>query len=316
MESISDKYIITKEVGTMSTPKEKNSVWSFLLLLPIAASILATTGGIMAVVSIICIIVWFLFLKGSQHAFNSGDGANWFQYVPLISKQNGNSTSSQSIATVSPQVPPVQPQPPIQPQPPVRPQHQTEPIQPAQFTQPIQAQTVVQNRIWDESAPAFNKQRLTATIASLKWSSGDVSTLAQEAGDNLQYGLAFRCRYGNIMPHSDRIESIQMSEIASVLKNKLPQGAVCRAWPLYELSKGINMDGLLVVPDQNTPLGLYMIIAGDNTKSRFTVFSMFVPVCTGKAEWISRIYQPSMESLRNEDQLIDLILNTSEQIIS
>lgn len=289
----------------MSTPKEKNSIWTYLLLLPIVSAILLTIGGIAALIGIACLAAWFLLFRGSQTAFNSGDGNAWWQYVPLISKQSPGSGVSQPGPVLPPQhTQPVQSAPPVQ---------AVQTVQPVQPVQPVQ--TVDRNMLWKENAPAFNKQRLTATLESLKWSSGDVHTLAYEAGDSLQYGLAFRSRYGNILPHSQRIESIQMSEIAADIKGCLPQGAVCRAWPLYELSKGINMDGLLIVPDQDTPLGLYLIIAGDNTKSRFTLFSMFVPVCTGKADWVFRIYQPSMEELRKESDLADLILKTAEQTI-
>ncbi len=259
----------------MSSPKERNSIWYFLLLLPIAASILATVGGFAAFLGVVCLVIWFAFFKGSQDAFRSGNGTMWPKYVFTIpGVRNGKS---------------VQPQP-APPQP--------------------------QAALWNRSAPAFDKQRLTATLESLKWNQSTVDAMAAEAGEDLQYGLAFRCQYGRVLPHSQRIESIQMAEIASAVKSRLPQGAVCRAWPLFELSKGLNMDGLLVVPDRNKPLGLYCIIAGNKVNSRFTVFSMFVPVCIGKAEWIKRIYQPSAAELKAENELADMILRLSEQLVS
>ena len=280
----------------MNTQKEKNSIWYFLILLPIASSVFATIGGVLAVIGIICLVAWFLLFKASQNAFNDNNGKAWMQYIPFISK-TGFRTTGQTVRTppITPAVPP-----------------QVYPWQPPLTQTP----PTTSKSLWIKNAPAFNRDRLTATIGSLHWSASDVVVLAAEAGENLQYGLAFRSRYGNLMAHSKRLDSIQMSEIAAKIKPRLPQNAVCRAWPLYELSKGINMDGLLVVPDKNKPLGLYLIIAGDNMKSRFTLFSMFIPVCTGKAEWIKKIYQPSTAELQSESDLATLILSASEQIAS
>ena len=276
----------------MNTPKEKNSVWYLLLLLPIVASILVTIGGILAIVGFACLVLWILIFKGSLNAFNSGYGALWFNYLPFFSKHNIHNQS-------------------VTPPQPVTPPRPVTPPQPVSFNQPATGR-----QMWNQTAPAFNKQRLTATIESLKWTASDVNTLVCEAGENLQYGLAFRSQYGNVMPHTQRLDSVQMSEIAAKISGNLPHDAVCRAWPLYELSKGLNMDGLLVVPDKNRPLGLYLIIAGDSVKSIFTIFSMFVPVCSGKAEWVRKIHQPSPDELRNEKELATLILKLSEQIVA
>ena len=270
----------------MSTSKEKNSVWYFLLPLPILASILFTSGGFLAIVGVACLALWVLVFKESLCAFNSGNGILWFNYVPFLSKQNKQNGSAIPPQGSNVSAPVIQPQP------------------------------AVNKQLWDRTAPAFDKQRLTATIGSLKWDAGDVNALVSESGENLQYGLAFRSQYGNMMPHTQRLDSVQMSEIAAKIRGGLPTDAVCREWPLYELSKGLNMDGLLVVPDKGRPLGLYLIIAGDSEKSRFIVFSMFVPVCLGKAEWVPKIYKPSPEDLEKEKELATLILRLSEQIVA
>ena len=276
----------------MSSVKEKNSVWYFLLLLPIASSVLTTIGGFFAVIGAACLVLWFMIFRGSLDAFNSGKGKMWQTFVPFISQFSKGRAANSSNG--SPSIP-----------------QNSNPVIPPQAAFANAGKT-----LWDRSAPAYSSQRLTATLESLKWNNEKVNAITLEAGENLQYALAFRCQHGNLMAHSQRIDSIQMSELAAHIKGKLPQNAACRAWPMLELSKGINMDGLLAVPDRNKPLGLYLIIAGDQNKSRFTVFSMFVPVCTGKADWIKRIYQPSPEELKTEKEFISAILKLSEQIVS
>ena len=270
----------------MSSSKEKNSVWYFLLLLPIASSALTTMGGALAVIGVICLVLWCAILQGSINAFNSGSGDRWAAYVPIISKFKTGSMANSSNGS------------------PVIPNNLHSGISPNQTAQ------------WDKNAPAYNNQCLTATLESLKWNNENVNAIACEAGENLQYALAFRCQHGIIMPHTQKIDSVQMSELATRIKGKLPREVICRAWPMYEVTKGINMDGLLIIPDKNKPLGLYLIVAGDANKSRFTVFSMFVPVCTGKAEWMKRVYRPSSAELKSEQEFINIILKSGEQIVS
>lgn len=272
----------------MSNTKRKNSIWSFLFLLPIAASALVTIGGLFTVIGIACLAIDIILFLGSQKAYNAGNGDNWWQYLLPVLK---NRQSNQSPTT------------------PINPPNPPNPINPP----PI---PVSQNvSIWNQQAPAFSKERLSATVESLKWGSNEVDALAKEAGEQLQYGLAFRYRAGNEMVHSQRLATIQMSEIAESLKRSLPQGTVCRAWPLYELSKGSSMDGLLVVPDRNRPLGLYLILMGNQTKSRFVVLSMFIPVCSQKAAWIKTIHQPSSSDLNIENEMITRILQVAEHTL-
>ena len=274
----------------MNAAQEKNNIWYFLLLLPIAAGSLVTIGGMAAAAGVLCMLGWFFVYKASVKAFNAGNGGKWTQYIPLISNgANAQQTANNGSGKQTKAAP--------------------------------QASNANQNRaaaggtqLWRANAPAFDKQRLTVSLESLKWSESELAALAAQAGENIQYALAFRSMHGNAMPHSQRLASIQMSEIAAHLKTRMPQGALCRAWRMLEVSKGVNMDGLLVVPDQSRPLGLYLVLTGDRTTSRFTVLSMFVPVCSNKVNWMERIYRPTPEELRKEKEMAGIMIGVAQQL--
>ncbi len=284
--------------------KKGINIWVALFGLPIAACVLFAISNVTVIVGLVCLAGWYLVNRAGTAALKDGRFEDWIGY---LGGWKGLAAQARPAGQhVGPSIRPT----PVQTKP-ADPQPVQGRAQPAGSTPSSAGFTR-----WRSSAPSYGKSELVGTMECLNWTEADLEALAREAGENLQYALAFRMTTGRDLPDTPRLRALQMTQLAERLRGDMPQAPACRAWPMTELSKGLRLDGLFLAPSSNSPLGLYAFLAGGGGVSRFVVLSLFVPVCSDKAEWARRLFRPGAAELEQERRCIGQMLESIERYVS